>query len=105
MRTAADMKLDLKLDMKLALYFVVLPSQAGQNDNQRGVPPLLNERQALYERRLHDIQEAALARIEAARRNRKQGRMTRAALFTQVHTVVVHVVPFLFSLQSNPGES
>lgn len=34
---------------------------------------------------MHDIQEAALARIETARRDRKQGRMTRAALFTQVH--------------------
>ncbi|CAM9466034.1 unnamed protein product [Ectocarpus sp. 12 AP-2014] len=41
-------------------------------------------KEALYERRLRDIQEAALAHIETARRERKKGRMTRAALFTQV---------------------
>ncbi|CAM9136528.1 unnamed protein product, partial [Ectocarpus sp. 4 AP-2014] len=41
-------------------------------------------KEALYERRLRDIQEAALAHIETSRRERKKGRMTRAALFTQV---------------------
>lgn len=42
------------------------------------------QNQALYERRLQDIQEAAVAHIETARRKREKGRVTRAALFTQV---------------------
>lgn len=59
---------------------------AADPSNEHWARASFDECQALYERRLHDIQEAALARIEAARRNRKQGRMTRAALFTQVGT-------------------
>ena len=38
----------------------------------------------LYERAMHGEQAAALAHIETARRRRRQGRVTRAVLFTQV---------------------
>lgn len=39
--------------------------------------------QALYERALRDTREAALARIEAARRKRLGEKVSRAAKFTQ----------------------
>ncbi|CAM9339819.1 unnamed protein product, partial [Laminaria digitata] len=41
-------------------------------------------KEVLYERAMHGEQVAALAHIETARRRRRQGKVTRAALFTQV---------------------
>ncbi|CAM9126790.1 unnamed protein product, partial [Hapterophycus canaliculatus] len=41
-------------------------------------------KEALYETKLLNIKEAAQLHIQTARRRRQQGRMTRAALFTQV---------------------